>query len=182
MPRLFFALKPDAAQAAMMLEATRPLLQELRGRPVIAADLHLTLCFLGEIAEAQASVLLATAEQIPPVSLQLAVSQLDFWQDSRVLCLMPEAGAPLEPVTALAARLRSAAMAAGLPVERRPFRAHVTVGRKIPSSAALARTWPLRLAEPLSLTADGFVLMGSTGAREGARYDVRRAWRTTTSA
>lgn len=176
MPRVFFALQPTAAQRMAMHEAAAPLLRELGTRPVPADDLHLTLCFLGEAEGPQLDALMDQARRIRAPAIDLRLSQLDYWPDSRVLCLLPEAGHAVDTVLALAAQLGQAARAAGFAADPRGFRPHITLGRMIPSREPLAQGWPQPLADSLTLTASGFVLMRSTANPSGPRYDVQRAW------
>jgi RNA 2',3'-cyclic 3'-phosphodiesterase len=178
MPRLFFALRPEPGQAAAMAEATRPLLQSLGGNAVAVVDLHLTLHFLGEVPEERIDALAIAAANIQPRLLPLALTRIDCWLASRVLCLLPDTSDDTgqQHLATLAAQLRTAAQSCGLTPDTRPFRAHVTVGRKIPSAAARARPWPQACAQSLPFKANGFVLM--QGARHPAemRYAVCHAW------
>ena len=76
-----------------MAEVARPLLQSLRGSAVAVVDLHLTLHFLGEVPEERIDALALAAANIPPRFLQLALTRIDCWPVSRVLCLLPDADA-----------------------------------------------------------------------------------------
>jgi 2'-5' RNA ligase len=150
--------------------------QEMRGRPVEAADLHLTLCFLGEVKPDDAGTLIRSALRVPPEHLPLQLMQTDFWSDARALCLLPEAETALAAAANLARQLRAAARDAGIAADPKAFRAHVTVGRKISASAASQRHWPCALPTALPFTADGFALMQGTGESTGRRYAVLHAW------
>jgi 2'-5' RNA ligase len=79
-------------------------------------------------------------------------------------------------VQALARTLAATARAGGITLDDRPFRAHVTVARKVSAAASRARRWPQPLASPLPFTANGFVLMESTREPDGPRYKVIHAW------
>lgn len=182
MPRLFFALQPHPAQRRTMHEAAAPLLRELGGRAVLADDLHLTLCFIGEVEGAPLDALLTAAGRIAAPVIDLRLHRLDYWPDSRVLCLLPESRAGVETVVALAARLSAAVRAAGFAADSTRFRPHITVGRLMPSPATPARTWPQPLADSLPLTAEAFVLMGSKATTTGPRYAVHHSWRASVQA
>lgn len=153
------------------------LLQDLGGTPVPAADLHLTLCFLGEVAGRELDPALAQVRRIQPPRLQLTFRQVGHWPQSRLLCLLPDSGPALHAVDRLAMQLREAAHAAGMQTDARPFRAHLTLARKIMPAPADSWQWPLTLARPLTLSADGLVLMRSTGAGDGPRYAVVQTWK-----
>ena len=64
MHRLFCALWPDAATRAA-LENARSALFPLSGRPVEAANLHVTLVFLGAVDAARLPALIALAGTRP---------------------------------------------------------------------------------------------------------------------
>lgn len=159
-----------------MAGAAGALPEELGGRPVLAADLHLTLCFIGEAPAAVLPRLSAVVAGIKARRLQLQLTMLDCWLESRVLCLLPQPGPDLDAVVDLAANLASAARATALPVDPKPFRAHVTLARKLASRQAAARSWPQPLPVPLPFTANGFVLMQGTGTATGPRYEAVHAW------
>ncbi|WP_258372885.1 RNA 2',3'-cyclic phosphodiesterase [Modestobacter versicolor] len=93
---------------------------------------HLTLLFLGDVpatalgpfTDAVAPAVAAT----PPMSLQLAGAGRFGSRRRPTVCWAGLSGDVAE-LTALALRLATAARAVGLPVEDRPFRAHLTLGR-----------------------------------------------------
>jgi 2'-5' RNA ligase len=55
--RLFLGLLPPADVRAAVVEAARPVLSGMRGGVHAAEDLHLTLCFLGQVEESRLSCL-----------------------------------------------------------------------------------------------------------------------------
>lgn len=176
MPRLFFALRPERAQRIAAAAGTQPMVQALGARPVADADLHLTLAFLGELATQAVPGLILAADRVASASIQLLLIQVDCWTGSRVLCLLPDDSAGLVAARHLALSLNDAIRAVGLAPDEKPFRAHVTIARKVPPAAFLSKRWPELLPSPLPFTADGFVLMESTRAPEGQRYNVIHAW------
>lgn len=159
-----------------MAGAAGALPEQLGGRPVLAPDLHLTLCFIGEVPVAALTRLPDAVAGIKAIRLRLQLTMLDCWLRSRVLCLLPQGGPELDAVADLAADLASATRAADLTVDPKPFRAHVTLARKLALREASARTWPQALPVPLPFTADGFVLMQGTGMAAGPRYETVHTW------
>lgn len=119
-------------------------LRRVRDRPAAPRWLgrdtqHVTLAFFGEVPERQVPRLtgaLAAAIGTPEVHLRLAGAGT-----------FPERGAPrvlwvgvdgdLEVLAALAGAAADAARGVGVPVDRRPYRPHLTIGR-----------WPAGIAEP----------------------------------
>jgi 2'-5' RNA ligase len=87
---------------------------------------HVTLAFLGEVPDADpvAEALAAALEGAPAPELLLAGSGT-FGRQAVWVGLDGE----LEGLQELARRAHAAAGVAGVPLERRPFRPHLTVGR-----------------------------------------------------
>lgn len=176
MARLFFALQPTEAERLAMHEGMLPLVREAGARPVAAEDLHLTLCFLGEVPETRVQALIRAADAIVAIAARLSFGHIDLWPRSRVLCLLAQPDEMLQSVGELASALRQASLDAGLAPDPGPFRAHVTLARKAPAKARPDGHWPRPVPVPLTLTANGFVLMHSTGAGNGPRYGIQRSW------
>jgi 2'-5' RNA ligase len=176
MPRLFFALLPAPAERAAMHATAQSLVRRTGGRTVAMDDLHLTLCFLGEVSSEKARQLPAAVERIKAPAIHLMLDRADAWPRARVLCLLPSPGAEVERTGKLAAALAAASHSIGLEPDDKPFRAHVTLARKLPAAAIRGAPWPVALDQPLALHADGFALMSSTGAGDAPRYKVVHAW------
>lgn len=100
---------------------------------------HLTLVFLGDVAADLVSPLTtAVAPAVaatPAMSLQLAGAGR-FGSRRRPAVLWAGLAGDVEELAALAGRLAGAAGSTGLPVEERPFRAHLTLGRWRPGQQA----------------------------------------------
>lgn len=80
--RLFFARWPDDA-TRVALESARNALFPLAGRPVEAANLHVTLAFLGSADETRLPALCALTGAVDAGSV--IVDRLEHWQKPRVL-------------------------------------------------------------------------------------------------
>lgn len=104
------------------------------GRPVEEDNLHLTLCFLGDISEPQARDVAEALAGLdaPPVELALRGVDLPGGRAPTLLWIGAEPSAALVALQAKCARL---VRAAGVPLERRRFRPHVTLARfsRVPS-------------------------------------------------
>jgi RNA 2',3'-cyclic 3'-phosphodiesterase len=103
-----------------------------------AAQLHLSLGFVGEVAEPDADALAEALAGVsaPPISLALA-GVGHFANKGRVHSLW--AGVtPTTSVTDLAERVAHAARRAGTPVEARRFVPHITVARLSVSETVIA--------------------------------------------
>jgi len=143
MARLFFALWPDAPTRQHLAALARTLHGTCGGRIVPAERLHLTLAFLGEVAEARLPELCALAERVNGYAGPLQLDRLGRWRDLVwVGCLEPPA-----QLMQLAATLRQQLGAAGFAVDEQTFSPHLTLLRKAgrtPLSALDAPiVWPV---------------------------------------
>lgn len=134
-------------------------------------DLHLTLRFLGPLTPDAITRVEAAAESVaglPPAPL--CIDRLGYFGRAGVLWAGPSV--PSAGLLALVARLEEALGAAGLPPETRPFRAHITLARKVRRPPPLAWDAPVPwLGRELVLAA------GYQG--QVPHYRVRRSLRLT---
>src|ERR1700676_3798526 len=153
MQRLFFALWPQASWSSQLTEAAAPVLAAAGGRVQATIDLHVTLCFLGAVGEAQLAALCVRAGEIETQPFELVFERFEFWRESRIVAAtvaqVPAAGAEL------AHRLASAARQVGLMPDLRAWRPHVPLRRgatleRLPVELAVDR-WPaLQLTLPVA--------------------------------
>jgi 2'-5' RNA ligase len=167
--RLFFALWPDPPLRGMLAELAGRHVPD-GARRLAAQNLHLTLAFLGSVAEARLPEVLAAAGEIRAAPFTFTLERVSYWSRPRLLCLTGGRGhAPLER---LAAALGAGLAERRLPHDAQPFRAHLTLARKLRESVA-----ETRLAPPLTWHATRFCLVASTTHPEGARYTPLADWR-----
>lgn len=167
--RLFFALWPEdsarlAAEAA--IQRLRPLLAARWIRP---ENLHITLAFLGDVADERLGALLAAADSVQASGFTLSLDTLEYWRKPQILCLRPSTMP--EPLQALADGLAGTLKTAGFALDGRPYRAHLTLARDaayLPVNA--------RLEQPILWPTGRFVLVASTQDRLGSRYAILREW------
>ena len=163
--RLFFALWPDeplrAALAAALGGAPLP------GTPVASADWHVTLEFLGQVAEARINELRALGASARLPATELVLDQLDWWRRPALLVAVGER-APAALIE-LQSALRRALGSAGFRVDARDYRPHLTLARRVAARPALAPIAPLLW--PVTTLA----LVESTYAA-GARYRPLASW------
>ncbi|MBL8384690.1 MAG: RNA 2',3'-cyclic phosphodiesterase [Burkholderiales bacterium] len=159
--RLFVALWPDDATRARLADAAlrlRPV-----GRPVAAANLHLTLAFLGSVPAARRAVAARAMRAAGVGAVDLVLDRWGHFPGARVAWVGPAAppAALAGGQQRLAARLREA----GFTLEHRAFHPHVTLARDCarPTVPGLAPIpWPARRLA---------LVRSHTGAG-GARYEV----------
>lgn len=141
--RLFVAVAPPPAALDHLARA----LAEARGSPSAGDPLrwipperwHLTLVFLGEVADDRADRLAAAIAPVAAARPPLALSLRGSGAFPGVLWI--GLAGDLADLDGLARAARRAVRAAGVAVERRPYRPHLTVARsRQPAAAALHAT------------------------------------------
>ena len=163
-----------------MVRATRKQAQASGGRPVPAANLHVTLAFLGSVPRRRlpelAEVGHGAAETLRPALaaaasaggfLELAFDHLEYWRAAKLVCALP--AAPPAPVTALARKLQDLLVGRGFAPDLKPFRPHVTVVRKV---ARPGTTGSRGKMQPLIWRFTELALIASRTLPEGALYSV----------
>jgi 2'-5' RNA ligase len=137
---LFLAVDPPPDTVARLDRALEPL-RAAPGAPhwTPSSRWHLTLVFLGDVPAGTLAPLGAAVVPVvagtPPMSLQLTGGGRFDSRRRPAVCWVGLSG-DVPELTSLAGRLAGAARAVGLPVEDRPFRAHLTVGRWRPGRPA----------------------------------------------
>jgi 2'-5' RNA ligase len=168
--RLFFALWPSAAERRALAHAVVAACAESGGRAVAAENLHLTLAFLGSVPQRRLGELAQIGRHCAagfrgsgPIAVTL--TRLEHWSRPQIIA----ATAAIEPDAAcsLAEALKNATAAAGFAPDLKPFRAHVTVARKVtrppPALASL---------RPIEWRCNGFALVDSRTESDGPVYSV----------
>lgn len=162
--RLFFALWPDDATREALRRATRAVVRRCGGRPVSPDNYHITLAFLGNVADEHFDAIVTAAHGVPLDPLALTLERYGYYPVPQVLWIGP-AETP-EDLRRLSRGLWSAMAPAGLAPDPRPFHAHLTLARKVSTEPELV---PPR---PLAWPVDGFALVESETDPRGARYKV----------
>jgi RNA 2',3'-cyclic 3'-phosphodiesterase len=157
--KLFLALWPDEGTRDA-IAGWQSLWQWPQGAKLVGRErLHLTLHFIGNVPVARRAELVdGLRVSFEPMELAFGFGQL--WPGG-IAVLRPTQPPPL---LALHARLAQALQQLALPVEDRPFRAHVTLARKAAGATAPGDA-------SLRWVADsGYVLVQSLA--NGGRYEV----------
>ena len=166
--RVFFALWPDPDVQAALHRYGGLLHRELGGRLTRADSVHLTLLFLGDVAQSQLPAVAALGDRLRLAPFSMTIDTARCWRHNEIAWVGP--GDTPAALSALADQLQTAAASAGFPVERRPYAAHVTLVRKV-------RCRPLELAPPgIEWPVREFVLVRSQLHPDGSRYSVIGRW------
>jgi 2'-5' RNA ligase len=179
--RLFAAIELDEPARAAIAEEQRRLAERLREhraslpRLVNAEHMHLTLVFIGEVAEDRApAIISAAAEPIAVAPFGVGFGGIGAFPPRgapRVLWLGVADGAPavVELQEIVASRLEHV----GVPRERRPFHPHLTLGRWKESRASdrprADETTPAMVAR---VEVDAVALIQSRLSSKGPAYTV----------
>ncbi len=166
--RLFFALWPDDDTRQALARLARTRLPRADGRPIAAHNLHLTLAFLGSVDGGLRECVERAVESLSAPAFVLEFRRIGYWPRPQVLWTAPERtpGA----LTGLASMLRKALVACGYEPESGPFRAHVTLARKVRGPLGEATHGSIRW--PVS----EFRLVESQTLAQGARYRPLQSW------
>ena len=125
--RLFFALWPDARQRDRLRDFIAPVAKLVEGRAIDRRNWHVTLAFIGDFPEHRTSELHEIARLTPMEPFRLRFDRMEFWPRPRIAALVtPTVPAELEH---LVAGLRQQLYSAGVEIEDRTYRPHITVVR-----------------------------------------------------
>ncbi|MBV4412554.1 RNA 2',3'-cyclic phosphodiesterase [Enterobacteriaceae bacterium YMB-R22] len=167
--RLFFALEiPDELQQQIVYWRAQ-CFPAHAGRPVAAANLHMTLAFLGEIGAQKQQALCTLAGRIRQPGFTLTLNDAGHWPRPRVVWLGPRRTP--RGLLQLASILRSQAARSGCAQNPQPFHPHVTLYRQASDSVSLpppgfAWQWPV----------NAFALYASVFERGRTHYRLLSRW------
>ena len=166
--RLFFALWPGETLRRALAERVAALVPPGTGRAQRPDQLHLTLEFMGSVTADRLPAVLEAAAEVRAGPFEVVLDALEYWRRPQVLCLVAHDLPPA--LAALVQALRAALAARGFQTERRPYRAHLTLARKVGRPPDFAPTDPVRWP------ATGFVLVESITERSGSVYRPLATW------
>ena len=155
--RLFAALWPDAAVRHAFAGWQASMLAGGAGRATPCQDLHATLVFIGDQDAEQLPVIAAALDLRGPRST-LVFDKVERWQRGLVVAVPTMR---CEALTAWQAALAARLQAAGVAIDDRPYRLHVTLARA-------AADLPSAAVPPITWSPTGHVL----AVRKGAHYRV----------
>lgn len=157
--RLFLGVLPDAANARQ-LSGLLPLITP-PAKPVAAANLHLTLLFLGQSTAVRARQLTLAIAALPLPAFSVLLDEWLVWPGPAVLCL---AGEVTDPALAkLYQQLLEVAAANGFMPPQHGLKPHITLARH---SKIMPELPPLQIR----LQATTIVLFHSESTPEGVVY------------
>jgi 2'-5' RNA ligase len=167
--RVFFALWPEDSTRTELTAAMSRLKTKVTARWIRPENLHMTLAFLGEVETKRLEGLTNVADAVHSHSFELQLDRIEHWRKPQVICLTPTATSPIPGQLAadLTARLRDA----GFVLEKRTYRAHLSLARNadyLPED--------VRLEQPILWQSTAFVLVESTREPQGSQYAIVESW------
>ena len=136
--RLFIAVNfSDEVKARIIAVQEKLRSQALRGNFSRPENLHLTLAFLGETPEEKLPLIIQIMEKIKPNPFEISFNRTGSFTHSRkeLWWIGADPGcAALPELKALHAELLEALQYEGFSVDKRPFNAHISLGREIKHS------------------------------------------------
>ena len=177
--RTFLAIPLDTATLNLIESIQQQLTPDLPDiRWVRSINLHLTLCFFGNISEENlekaADIMVSIGSLFAPFSLALMkIGAHPSTGRARVVWIEVQSARLGELHHALQAQLH----AAGFPIERRPFRPHITIGRSRKGTRHILSLQHNMVAETMRV--DELILFESrlqpTGVEHLPRHTIRLA-------
>jgi len=166
--RLFFALWPTDELRSVLAPRIRALQPGGVGRPQRPDQWHVTLQFLGSVPASRMGAARDAAARVRGGPCEIVFDAVEFWRRPEVLTLVARVVPP--PLESLVTQLRAALAAKGFEPESRPFRAHLTLARKV-----IHPVLPVAF-EPLRWPAADFTLVESITDRSGSVYTPLTSW------
>lgn len=167
--RLFFAIElPDEVREQIIAWRAGHFSPD-DGRPVAAANLHLTLAFLGEVSASKQQALSQLAGRIRQPGFTLRLDDAGQWLRSRVVWLGMRQ--PPRGLLQLANMLRAQAARSGCYQSPQPFHPHITLLRDASHAVAIPAPgfcWSFPVTE--------FALYASSFKRGRTRYTQLQRW------
>lgn len=171
--RLFFALWPSENLREQIEGSTRAPARESGGRLIPARNFHVTVLFLGEVAQSHLHAVIEAGAATSSPAFTLMLDRIDAWSRSRVLALTGRQTPP--ELAALAASLRFSLLSQQIKLKhevskQQVFRPHITLARDLP------RSRPPQNIAPIEWPVRQFALIDSTVTRGGSEYQVLGHW------
>jgi RNA 2',3'-cyclic 3'-phosphodiesterase len=166
--RLFFALWPDERVRERLDSCSSEIHRATGGRRTQARNLHLTLVFLGDVANERVAGLHELASTISFEAGALVLDRPDYWKHNRIAWLgvsdLPDV------LRELVAELRGALVQGGYGFDTQPFVPHVTLVR----DARAPKQWPA--LEAVDWPVKGFALVAAGRDEQGPAYRIIGEW------
>ncbi len=133
-----------------------------------AANIHLTLVFLGDVPTDRIQDLCASAETVTARGFELAIDSIKYWRHNRIVWAGPSV-CP-DALQALVAGLENALRVSGFSFDERPYMPHITLLRNARRAPAA------QVVDAVSWRITDFALVQSVRRDNGTAYEPLRHW------
>ena len=167
--RVFFAIEIPTKIQRQIVRWRAENLPDDAGRPVAAANMHITLAFLGEVSAEKQAALAKLAGRIRQPGFTLHLDDAGQWLRSRVVWLGTRQ--PPRGMLQLANMLRAQAARSGCYQSPQPFHPHLTLLRNTAHAVPIPAPgfhWEIPVSE--------FVLYESNFINGRTRYTPLQRW------
>ncbi|HEX9201814.1 MAG TPA: RNA 2',3'-cyclic phosphodiesterase [Acidobacteriaceae bacterium] len=166
--RLFLGLPvPDQFARSLAHIARATGLKDARWIP--PGNIHLTLLFLGSVADDKLPAILHELDHLYPPKLHLRITRLGSFPRAGVLFAEVE---PTSALLRLQADVAARMVRCGFPLDDRPYNPHITLARLRAAPRLTDRQLILPPSAPRIFDADCVHLYQSRTLPEGVRYEV----------
>lgn len=165
--RIFFALWPPESVRLQLSEQTRPYLP-LHTRAVKAANLHMTLAFIGAVDVITLGIYEQVASSLHASPFKITLDKSGCFVHAQVLWL--GCSRVNSALSSLVSSLNKSLVVGGYHASDKPFIPHVTLARRYKS--------PQAVDIPVSIDwwVQDFALVESRLSPDGVRYKVLQTW------
>ena len=167
MQRLFFALELPASQKTAITNWHNKQLPELN-KAVVSDNLHLTLCFLGNVNDDIAQHLTSTVIDLPFQTFEVTFSTLGLFKKPKVLYLNPDIIPP--SLINLSLQINQLANQHGIVTEHQKYHPHITIAKKVNQLPQLTSTTSFKIRFK------NVVLYHSKSTTYGVKYIKLASW------
>ncbi len=138
------------------------------GRLVPASNIHVTLLYVGEVTIERRNALETMAAGISFAPFMLRLNRFGYWRRPRVWWW--GASQTPESLYGLVQSLQAGARRCGVAVDSRPYKAHMTLARKVVHLPELVAI------QSCDWAVDHFALVRSVSSPAGVRYEPLQQW------
>ncbi len=167
MSRIFFALWPDKETRSGLCTITQQFKDE-KFRLVKKSNLHITLEFLGEVAEDDLQQLVAKSNCIQAEPFEIELTRIGWWRKPGVLWIGTQQ-IPKQLIQ-LVESIKQIVEQQDLETDKRPYEPHVTIARKVKQVQLPKQSFAIRWQ------VNSFALLVSKSINSGVEYHVIHEW------
>ena len=167
MSRIFFALWPDNETRSSLCTITQQFKDE-KFRLVKKSNLHITLEFLGEVAEDVLQQLVEKSNCIQAESFEIKLTRIGWWRKPGVLWIGTH-HIPKQLIH-LVESIKQIVKQQDLETDKRSYEPHVTIARKVKQVQLPKQSFDIRWR------ANSFALIESKSTETGVMYRIIQQW------